>query len=122
MQEAWARTTASRPCICSCDSVAGSSRLPPGWVAALDLRMPWIAAARLSAGILDEMQSHIFCEPVTRHSFMNSSARAAPDRPAIKAHMTRLKDTVRIVAPWDRPLGGAVLPYRAPTALPIPPG
>src|SRR5712691_11056822 len=97
MHDAWAMTTASRPCICSCDSVAGSSRLPPGWVAALDLRMPATAAARLSAGILADMQSHIFCVAVTRHSFMNSSsARAAPERLAARTQTTRLKETVRI--------------------------
>src|SRR5206468_4345157 len=95
MHEAWAMTTASRPCICSCDKVEGSSRLPPCWVAALDLRMPTTAAARLSAGTLADMQSHILCDPVTRHSFMNSSwASAAPDTP--KTLTTRPTESKRI--------------------------
>src|SRR5580692_7589154 len=96
MHDAWAMTTASRPCICSCDSVEGSSRLPPGCVEALDLRIPSTAAARLSAGILPDMHSHIFWLPVTRHSVMKSSARTAVDRPAASTQKAKPKETIRI--------------------------
>src|SRR5262245_2338718 len=58
--------------------------------------MPSMAAARLSAGSLAEMQSHIFWLEVTRHSFMKSSARAAPARLAPRTQTTRLKHIARI--------------------------
>src|SRR5882757_6829907 len=104
MHDAWAMTTASRPCICSCESVEGSSRLPPGCVEAFDLRIPSTAAARLSAGILSDMHWHIFWLPVTRHSFMKSSARAAVDRPEASTQKTRPKETIRIeYSPENRP-------------------
>src|SRR5215510_11062298 len=104
MHEAWAATTASSPCICSWVNFR-SIGLPPGWVAALDLRMPSMAPARLSAGSLAEMQSHVFWLVVTRHSFMKSSARAAPARLAPRTQTTRLKHTARIdLLPESPPL------------------
>src|SRR5215471_503987 len=107
MHEAWAATTASSPCICSWVSIR-SIGLPPGWVAALDLRMPSMAAARLSAGSLAEMQSHIFSLAVTRHSFMKSSAHASAARPAPRTQTTRLKHTARIdLLPESPPLRAA---------------
>src|SRR5215470_15672269 len=96
MHDAWAITTASSPCICSDVRVEGSNRLPPGWVAAFDLRMPSTAAARLSAGTLPDMHSHIFCDPVTMYSFMKAScACTEPRRLAATAPTTR-KDSTRI--------------------------
>ena len=80
LQLACAITTASRPCICSCGRLDGSSRLPPGAMAALDFCRPSMAAWRLSAGSLAEMHSHIFCGVVFMQTCMNAScAGAGPD-------------------------------------------
>src|SRR5262249_41467467 len=70
--------------------------------------MPSMAAARLSAGSLAEMQSHIFWLEVTRHSFMKSSARAAPARLVPRTQTTRLKHIALIdLLPESPPLPAA---------------
>src|SRR6266496_4085483 len=87
-------TTASSPCVCSCERFDGSSRLPPGSIAAFDLRKPSMAACRLSAGSLDEMHSHILCEVVAAQACMNAScACAGADRPIARTMTEAALDT-----------------------------